>query len=188
MEAVLVVDDTLARPPIVKMWWLFLITGVGWMFIAMVVLAFDPTSAAAIGYLMGIALMVSGINEIFSAAMVDSWRWLHAAVGLLFVITGVAAMVSPFQTFGILALLIGWYLIFKGTLDLVVSIAGRHEIDLWGFLLAAGLLQLAIGVWALGYPGRSAYLLILWVGIGALMRGITEIIQAFHLRHIGRSA
>ena len=48
--------------------------------------------------------------------------------------------------------------------------------------LAAGIVELAIGVWALGYPGRSAWLLVLWVGIGALMRGITEIVLAFKLR------
>ena len=29
--------------------------------------------------------------------------------------------------------------------------------------LAAGVMELVIGVWALGYPGRSAWLLVLWV-------------------------
>jgi uncharacterized membrane protein HdeD (DUF308 family) len=49
-------------------------------------------------------------------------------------------------------------------------------------LLAAGILEMIIGVWAIGYPGRSAWLLIIWVGIGALFRGVTEIITAFHIK------
>jgi uncharacterized membrane protein HdeD (DUF308 family) len=55
---------------------------------------------------------------------------------------------------------------------------------LWGLLLASGIIELAIGVWAIGYPGRSAWLLILWVGIAALVRGITEIVLAFKLRGV----
>ena len=39
-----------------------------------------------------------------------------------------------------------------------------------------------LGVWASGYPGRSATLLTLWVGIGALIRGITQIVASFQSR------
>ena len=55
-------------------------------------------------------------------------------------------------------------------------------LHLWGLLLASGIIELVIGVWAIGYPGRSAWLLILWVGIGAVIRGVTEIVLAFKLR------
>ena len=83
---------------------------------------------------------------------------------------------------GILALLIGWYLLVKGTFDVVMSVAERHVLHLWGLVLASGLIEIAIGIWAIGSPGRSAWLLVLWVGLTALMRGITEIVLAFKLR------
>jgi uncharacterized membrane protein HdeD (DUF308 family) len=54
-------------------------------------------------------------------------------------------------------------------------------------VLGAGVIQIVIGLWAIGYPGRSAALLVLWVGIGALMRGVTEIFFAFRLRDSGRT-
>jgi uncharacterized membrane protein HdeD (DUF308 family) len=104
---------------------------------------------------------------------------------VLFVVVGIAALLDPFQTFGILALLIGWYLVFKGIFGIVFSVAARGEIRLWGLMLAVAILEVAIGVWAVGYPGRSAWLLILWVGVGALMRGITEIVLAFQVRKAG---
>lgn len=171
-----------------KVWWLFLITGIAWVLISFVILGFDPTSASTIGYLTGAMLIVAGVNEFFTMSLVAGWRWLHGVLGVLFVIAGIGAFMSPFQTFGILALLIGWYLVFKGIFDMVVSLAERHVMDLWGLLLASGIAQIVLGVWALGYPGRSAWLLVLWVGLGALMRGITEIILAFGLRHVGRAA
>ncbi|HKY14487.1 MAG TPA: DUF308 domain-containing protein [Microthrixaceae bacterium] len=168
-------------------WWLFLLTGIAWIVISFLVLGFDPTSAATIGYMLGFVLIAAGINEFMVTAMLEGWRWLHALLGILFLVAGIAALLSPFQTFGILALLIGWYLLFKGIFDVIFSIAARHELDLWGLLLAAGIAQIAIGLWALGYPGRSSWLLVLWVGIGAVMRGITEIVTAFQLRSVQHS-
>ena len=116
------------------------------------------------------------------------WRWAHGLLGLIFVLSGFAALASPLQTFGLLAMLIGWYLLLKGIFDICVAVAAHRELPLWGLLLASGIAQLLIGFWAIGYPGRSAWLLIVWVGIGALMRGIGEIIVAFQLRHAGRAA
>lgn len=165
-------------------WWLFLVTGVAWVIVAFIVLGLDPDAPAAIGYLTGFVLIAAGVNEFVELGVAESWKWLHGVLGALFVVTGVLALMSPLQTFGVLALLIGWYLLFKGLFDVVLSIALREALHLWGLLLGAGIIQIAIGIWAIGYPGRSAWLLVLWVGIAALMRGITEIVLAFRLRHI----
>jgi uncharacterized membrane protein HdeD (DUF308 family) len=176
-----VLDDE-PGPDVAKWWWVFLLTGIVWILVSFAILAFDPTSAVLIAFIVGVVLIGAGINEFVEIGFAEGWKWLHAVLGVLFVIAGILAFVEPFQIFGILALLIGWYLLIKGTFEVVISIMGRHEISLWGLLLAAGIIQIMIGVWAIGYPGRSAALLILWVGIGALMRGITEIFFAFRLR------
>lgn len=165
----------------VKHWWLFLVTGIAWVVVSFLVLGFDPTSAATIGYLVGFVLIAAGVNELGLIGFVDGWKWLHGLLGALFMITGFMALLAPFQTFGILALLVGWFLLFRGTFTVVFSIAERHEFPLWGLGLAAGIIELMIGVWALGYPGRSAWLLVIWVGIGALIRGVTAIVFSFKL-------
>jgi uncharacterized membrane protein HdeD (DUF308 family) len=168
-----------------RAWWLFLVTGVLWVVIAFMILAFDTNSVATIGVLVGCVIIFAGVNEFMAIALVDSWRWVHGVLGVVFVAVGVMALARPFQTFGILALLIGWYLLFKGAFDIVFSIAEHRRLDLWGLMLAAGIAELAIGAWALGSPARSAWLLVLWVGLGALIRGITEIVMGFHLHHAG---
>jgi uncharacterized membrane protein HdeD (DUF308 family) len=167
---------------VARLWWIFLITGIVWVLIAFMVLAFKPTTPATIGYLTGFVLIAAGVNELIAIGFVDVWKWLHAVLGVLFVVAGILALASPFQTFGTLALLIGWYLLFKGIFDIIISIVERDVLPLWGLGLAAGVIEIAIAMWALGYPGRSAWLLVLWIGITALMRGITEIVTAFKLR------
>lgn len=165
-----------------KWWWMFLVTGIAWVLIAFAILTVDPATPAAIGYLAGFVLIAAGVNEFIQISFAPGWKWLHVALGVLFLLAGLAALMAPFQTFGVLALLIGWYLIAKGLADIILSIVERDVLSLWGLMLASGLIELGIGLWAVGYPGRSAWLLILWIGIGALMRGVTEIVLAFKLR------
>ena len=173
-----------AAREVTRLWWMFLITGIAWVLIAFMVLAFKPTTPATIGYLTGFVLIAAGVNEFMAIGFVDAWKWLHAVLGVLFVVAGIMALASPFQTFGILALLIGWYLLFKGIFDIILSIVERDVMPLWGLGLASGIIEVAIAMWALGYPGRSAWLLVLWIGITALMRGVTEIVLAFKLRGV----
>lgn len=181
--------DTLTEAQVVeidrraaKAWWLFLVTGIAWIVICFAVLTWDPGTTALIGYLTGAVLIVAGINELVTIGFEHDLRWLHGVLGALFIVGGVLAFMEPFQTFGILAVLIGWYLLFKGLAGVVIAILGRHDLHLWGLLLGAGIIEMLIGVWAIGAPVRSAWLLVLWVGITALFRGITEIVLAFKLR------
>jgi uncharacterized membrane protein HdeD (DUF308 family) len=178
MAAITVEGDPapyLVRPPR----WLFVVMGVLWLIVAIVVLSFDTSSAATIGYMMAFLLLFAGVEELAATFLAPGWKWLHAALGVVFLITGAMALVSPLQTFGILAMLVGWYLMIKGFSSVFIAVALRDQLPLWGLGLAAGIIEIVIGLWALGYPGRSAWLLVLWVGIGALMRGISDLVAAF---------
>jgi uncharacterized membrane protein HdeD (DUF308 family) len=170
------------QPALGRWWWLLLVTGILWILLGLFVLQAHYDSAVAIGLLVGIWLIFGGVAEFLEAGLVEGWKWLHIVLGVLFVIGGVFALTAPFQTFTVLASLVGFFLIVKGTFDFVMALMLRHELDLWWMTLIAGIVEILLGVWAMGYPGRSAALLILWVGFGALVRGIVEIIGAFRIR------
>jgi uncharacterized membrane protein HdeD (DUF308 family) len=70
----------------------------------------------------------------------------------------------------------------KGTVDFVFGLALRHEVELWWMMMIGGILEIILGIWAMGYPGRSAALLLVWIGIGAIIRGTVEIIGSFQLK------
>jgi uncharacterized membrane protein HdeD (DUF308 family) len=173
------------REPVVgKWWWVLLVTGILWILIGLYVLQAHYGSAVAIGYLVGFWLLFAGIAEFIEMAAVPGWKWVHAVLGVLFIAGGIAALMSPFQTFTVLAALIGIFLIVKGAVDFAIALAVRHELDLWWMTLVAGILEILLGVWAMGYPGRSAALLIIWIGIGAIIRGIAEMVTAFHVHKL----
>lgn len=161
-------------------WWLFLVTGIAWALLALAVLQFSLASVAAIAVLFGAVLLAAGLNEFLIAALHRHWRWAHVVLGVLFVAGAVAAFVWPGPTFVALSRILAWFLLFKGVFDVIDSLAVR--VELWWLRLITGALEIALAFWAVGYTGRSAVLLVAWVGIGAMMRGITEIVFAFDVR------
>jgi uncharacterized membrane protein HdeD (DUF308 family) len=171
-----------------RWWWVVLLTGIGWTVLGIIVLDADLDSAATIGLLVGGYLIAAGVMEFALIGWSEGWKWLHAALGVLFVVGGLMAFGEPFQTFAVLAKLVGFLLVMKGVIDFVIALGTRHDSDLWWAMLIAGVIEMAIGFWASGYPGRSATLLLLWVGVGAFVRGILQIILAFRLRGASKAA
>jgi uncharacterized membrane protein HdeD (DUF308 family) len=175
MAAVVVTEEVAPSPPR----WLQIIAGVAWILVSLVVLSFDANSMATVGILVGVVLIFAGVDELVITFVAPGWRWVHAILAALFVIAGFASFMAPFQTFGYLALFMGWYLVIKGILDITLSIALRDGIPVWGLLLAVGIGEVLLGFWAIGYPGRSAYLVLLWAGIGAMFRGVNDLVGGF---------
>jgi uncharacterized membrane protein HdeD (DUF308 family) len=170
---------------VTSLWWTFLVTGILWIVISLIVLGFDEDSVSVIAALVGAVLILTGLEELMAAFVLRGWRWLHGLFGVLFIIGGILAFTLPVMTFGTLAVIVAWYLLFRGTFEVVVALMNR-DVELWWLALIAGLLQLAVAFWAMGYPERSAVLLIVWVGVGAIVRGVTQIVFALQLRDARR--
>lgn len=164
-------------------WWLFLITAALWIVIAWSILRFNLRSVATIAALAGVVILIAAAGEIMHAFSVPSWRWLHAALAVLFAITGFVALIHPGNTFVWLAAFIGWYLLFKGIADIILAFATKASNDGWWLSLIVGIFEITAGFWAAGRFGRSAYLLIVLVAAIAISRAITDTTTAFRLRN-----
>lgn len=174
-----------ALPP----WWLFLITGIAWMLLALIVLRFDYTSVSAISILFGIVALAAGVLEIGVTFIADGWwKLLHALLALVFIVTGIVAFIHPGDTFAALAAVFSFFLIFAGTFDIIESISVRHETEVWWLQLIGGIFELGLGFWAAGYYGRSAVLLVAWVAAIAIIRGFMNILLAFRVREVQHTA
>jgi uncharacterized membrane protein HdeD (DUF308 family) len=166
-------------------WWLFLVSGVGWTLVALIVLRFDYTSVSAIAILFGIVAISAGVLEIGMTVLVDGWwKLLHAVLAFAFIVAGVVAFVHPGDTFVALAAVMSFFLIFAGTFDIIMSISIRREMEVWWLQLIGGIIELALGFWAAGYYGRSAVLLVAWVAAFAIIRGVRDIVFAFRVREV----
>ena len=75
----------------------------------------------------------------------------------------------------------------------IEAFATKGTNDLWWLGLVGGVVAVLIGVWAISPDDatvatwRGTVLLVFWVGIAALMRGISDIILGFRLRSAHRA-
>ena len=172
-----------------RVWWLFLITGTLWLLLSVIVFRFDWSTVSAISILFGIVMLAAGVMELAALAMTDGWwKLLHGLLAVAFVVIGIFSFIHPGDTFKALAAVMSFYFILKGTFDIVVALATRVENELWWLGLALGIVEIAVGFWAAGDFGRKTILLVVWVGLVALTRGISEIAFAFVLRHARNAA
>ena len=164
-------------------WWILLLTGIAWLIIAVVVLRFTTTSAATVGVLLGAVFLAAMVNEFLIASVRWHWWWAHVLMGVIFLGGAIWSFVDPLGAFWTLATAFGVLLILQGALVLITSIESRIINSAWWLGMVAGILEILIGFWASQQLVRDrAALLIIWVGLLALFRGITEIVLAFELK------
>jgi uncharacterized membrane protein HdeD (DUF308 family) len=168
-----------------RAWWVFLVAGVLWLIMSVIVFRMDLTTVYAISILFGIIAIAAGIGEFMSLGLVHGgWKWFHGILGVIFVIAGIVALSNPNWTFLALASIIGWWFLFKGTFDLIVAFGQKAVNDLWWVRMVVGLIELGLAVWVAGDFNEQVVLLVLYVGIMCLSKGITDIILAFGLRGV----
>jgi uncharacterized membrane protein HdeD (DUF308 family) len=166
-------------------WWWFLVAGIGWLLVSLLVFRFDITSVTTVGVLIGVLFLVAAADEFFVAAIRRSWVWAHVLLGALFVLGAIWSFGSPYNAFWALASVFGLLLILSGTMDVVGSTTTRAVNPLWGLGLATGILEILLGFWVSQQfvPARAS-LLILWIGFMALFRGFSDIVLAFQIKSV----
>ena len=166
-------------------WWLFLITGIAWAILGLILLRFDYTSVHAISLLFGFVAIAAGVMEVVMVFVAPGWwKLLNGVLALAFLGAGVVALVHPGNTFVALAAVFSFFLLFAGIFDIIMSIGSRHEVDVWWLQLIGGIILVALAFWAAGDYGRSTVLLIAWVCAFALIRGVRDIVYAFRVRDL----
>ena len=100
------------------------------------------------------------------------------ARGILAVIIGVIALAWPSVTVLALVILFAIYAFTAAGLQAARAFGSREAGPVIGHLLL-GLVDLAAGIIALSWPGPTALVLVLTVGVGAVVAGLAEIAAAF---------
>jgi uncharacterized membrane protein HdeD (DUF308 family) len=164
-------------------WWLFLLSGIAWLVFSVIIFRFDIGSVTTIGILFGIVAIMAGVNEFMAIAVsTTGWKIAHGILGVIFVLVGIFALIEPGEAFAALASVIGFYFLFKGIFDITLAFSTRATFELWWIQLIAGLLEIGLAFWVAGSFHEKVILLVVYTGLVALSRGITELILAFKLR------
>jgi len=98
--------------------------------------------------------------------------------GLLAIVIGVISVAWPNVTLGALVILFAVYAFVAAAMEAVRAFTSRGAGPVFGWLLLS-LISIAAGVVALAWPGITALVLTIWVGIWAVVTGIVEMAVTF---------
>jgi uncharacterized membrane protein HdeD (DUF308 family) len=104
--------------------------------------------------------------------------WPLVLRGVAAIVFGVVAVVWPGITLAALAILFGAYVVVEGVLTLASAFGERIDAGQRVARVLVGLLSLAAGVAALVWPGVTALVLVLLIGVWALVTGAVDIVAA----------
>jgi uncharacterized membrane protein HdeD (DUF308 family) len=175
-----------------RWWWAPLVAGVIWFLIAWLVLRMNVTSLATVGVLVGIVLLVAALNEVALAGFVTGgWKVAHYLLAAVFLLGAVWAFVRPVNTLFALASVLGLLLLLQGAFYIVRGVALRGVSPFWWLELFSGVLITALGIWVSvsdrvwDLAARAVFILV-WVGIMAVLRGISNFALAFSMHWFAR--
>ena len=148
------------------------------VFYGLFVMSLRPAALATVTVFAGVAFIIGGITQLGQAGAVDrSWRWLAYLGGLIGIAAGVAAFVWPNITLIVLAIVTAWALVGSGAVRIVGAVIGGDR-DLWWLGLLAGVVELLLGLWAIGSPGRELLLMVNLIGIYLVIVGVDTMVSA----------
>ena len=174
---------------VTRFWWLWLITGTAWIFVAVTILQFDQASITTVGVIVGLMFLFSGFEQLALAGITDGLaRWVAVFFGVLLLIAGAISLVNPEKTFAGFADILGFLFLIVAAAWIIGALMSRDTDDLWWLTLIAGILMVILAFWTGGqFLIDKAYLLLVFAGIWALMHGVTDMVRAFQVRRVNRA-
>ena len=112
--------------------------------------------------------------------------WMILIQGILFILLGLAALISPVRTVAAVLFFVGIFVLINGVVDIISSIVNVFKRKSWGLKLAGGILSVLVGLFITNNPGWSVAVLVYLVGATFLIRGIADLFL-LHEKYISRA-
>jgi uncharacterized membrane protein HdeD (DUF308 family) len=172
---------------VARLWWLWLVFGILWIVVALVILQFDQASITTVGVLIGAMFLASGFQQFALAGLIGgSARWILIIFGALFVIAGVIALINPEETFAGIADILGFLFLLVGLFWIIQAFSDRDTNELWWLGLISGIAMIVLAFWTGGqFFIEKQYTLLVFAGIWALFQGVGDMVKAFQIKKLG---
>ena len=113
-------------------------------------------------------------------ALAKNW-WLEVLRGVAAIIFGVLALANPGIALVTLVLLWGIYALVDGVLAIAAAVMGGNPMPRW-WLAIVGLAGIGAGIMTFVYPSITAFVLLIFIAVWAIVLGIFQIYGAIKLR------
>jgi uncharacterized membrane protein HdeD (DUF308 family) len=180
-----------ARDSIRTNWAIFLAYGIVLTILGVLAVAWPQISTFAVEFYLGWIFLFSGV---FGLAVVSYsprasdfvWALLSAALSLF---VGVLFIWRPVEGEVSLTLLLIAFFIVEGLFQVTLALLHRRELPgAWGWLLASGLVDLALALLLIkGWPSTAIWALGLLAGVNLITTGVAIILTAFRAKRLVKS-
>jgi uncharacterized membrane protein HdeD (DUF308 family) len=170
-------------------WWLLALRGLAAVIFGVLAFLWPGITLFVLVWLFGAFALVNGVLSLVLASKAPKgYPRLGSLIlgGMLGIIAGVITFFWPAVTAIGLLILIAWWAIVTGILEIVAAIKLRKEITGEWLLVLAGIASVAFGAILLFQPAAGALVLIWWIGAYAVVFGILLIALAFRMRRLGK--
>ena len=168
-----------------EMKWDALLTGILYILLGLVALIVPETMQKALGYLLGVVLIVAGAVSMISYLLRDAHQsyyhndFLHGLIGIvagILVLNKIEFIIAaiPFML-GVLVLISGC-----GKLQSVIDMK-RMEYGNWVVMLIFALVNIAFGILLMCNPFQWGVLLFRLLGLGLVFSGVTDCVVTVYL-------
>ena len=174
--------DAETAEEVARTWWIALVGGLITVVFGACILAID-WSVDSLALFIGLMFVLQGITWATAHPLEGGPRTPNYVLGAVGIGVGIAIAVWPEIGLLTLAVFIGGWLVVSGVIRIVGALANR-QVPFWWLVLAVGLIEVPLGIWALRRPGMTLAILITIIGLWSIVTGIWQIVIGFELRKL----
>lgn len=167
-------------------WWAFLLRGLMALLFGVIALLLPGPTLVSLALLLAAYLLVDGVFALIAGvrAIARHQRWGHFILeGVAGLVAGVLAVTMPGATILALVLIVAFWAVFTGVLELMAARrVGPGGGRAW--LLVGGVLSILLGVLMVAVPPAGGYAVVFLVGSYAFAWGILLVAWGFQLRRL----
>lgn len=169
--------------------WLLVIYGVISILFGLSALIWPGSTVIALAWAFGVMALAEGIASLFAlfqrrGGFSRGWLALYALASIVF---GLLAIWHPLAVVNVLLLFLAAWLIVAGVYRIVFAIRVRKEIQGEWLIALSGLLAIALGVLFVAYPVAGLLTVAIWIGAGALIYGVLQLVAGVRLHRWKRT-
>jgi uncharacterized membrane protein HdeD (DUF308 family) len=166
-------------------WWVFVLRGIVAILFGVLAFVRPGITLEALVLLFAFWALFDGvlalIGSVGAAEAHEPW-WPFVVMGLLGIAAGLVTLRWPGITALALLLIIAYWSIFRGVLEIIAAVRLRDLIQgEWAYIIG-GLASIVFGVLLIIYPGPGLLSVIWLIGIYAVIFGIALVMAGFRLR------
>ncbi|HET9168339.1 MAG TPA: DUF308 domain-containing protein, partial [Actinospica sp.] len=99
-------------------------------------------------------------------------------IGVAAIVFGVVALVWPHATLRVIGILFGIFLLVSGIMQLAAAFGTHAETSLRVLAFISGAISIMLGLFCFRGALESILLLAIWIGIGWIFRGVSQLAAA----------